>query len=319
MKEDNKWCVYMHTSPNNKKYIGITKQNPKKRWQNGYGYKTQMFYRAIQKYGWDNIRHEILKSKLSLEDANYYEKCYIRELKTDDPLYGYNCTVGGDGVISSYNDVVLQKINNIIVNAFINKKQCAKILGLSTTTVTKYCEDKLEHGGYYFQLIPNVKTSDFYKIYNNLFNEKYFDVKERIETEKRKNISYKLQRYHNKIISMYDLDGNYICTYNSKKEAEQELHIYIDMKYRRHGNNLFSYGKKEKIEGYKNPKEKRIVQIDPKINIVVSMYSSITNASIQTNLSYKNISKVLNGINKTAGGYIWRYVDEVENNTLEVV
>lgn len=33
-----KWCVYIHTSPSGKKYIGITSQNPQKRWQNGKGY-----------------------------------------------------------------------------------------------------------------------------------------------------------------------------------------------------------------------------------------------------------------------------------------
>ena len=49
-----KYFVYMHTSPNNKRYIGITSYtNPKRRWKGGYGYhKNDYFYRAIQKYGW---------------------------------------------------------------------------------------------------------------------------------------------------------------------------------------------------------------------------------------------------------------------------
>ena len=39
-KEENKWCVYMHTSPSGKKYIGITSQeNPERRWgAGGSGY-----------------------------------------------------------------------------------------------------------------------------------------------------------------------------------------------------------------------------------------------------------------------------------------
>lgn len=28
--------VYMHTLPNGKRYVGITKQEPEKRWLNGY-------------------------------------------------------------------------------------------------------------------------------------------------------------------------------------------------------------------------------------------------------------------------------------------
>lgn len=33
------YCVYKHVLPNNKIYIGITKQNPLLRWKNGHGYK----------------------------------------------------------------------------------------------------------------------------------------------------------------------------------------------------------------------------------------------------------------------------------------
>ena len=51
-----KFTVYMHTNRlNNKKYIGITCQDPKKRWRNGKGYKNGYFASAINKYGWDCI------------------------------------------------------------------------------------------------------------------------------------------------------------------------------------------------------------------------------------------------------------------------
>lgn len=45
----NKYCVYKHTLPNEKIYIGITSQNPIYRWDNGKGYKGQFFYNAIKK------------------------------------------------------------------------------------------------------------------------------------------------------------------------------------------------------------------------------------------------------------------------------
>lgn len=32
------YCVYKHTTPNGKVYIGITSKNPLKRWNNGIGY-----------------------------------------------------------------------------------------------------------------------------------------------------------------------------------------------------------------------------------------------------------------------------------------
>ena len=57
-----KYCVYRHTSPSGKVYIGQTCLKPEYRWRNGKGYKTQiLFYRAIKKYGWDNISHQIIQ------------------------------------------------------------------------------------------------------------------------------------------------------------------------------------------------------------------------------------------------------------------
>ena len=54
--QDINYCVYKHTTPNNKVYIGITCKDPNSRWRNGEGYATQKyFYKAIKKYGWDNI------------------------------------------------------------------------------------------------------------------------------------------------------------------------------------------------------------------------------------------------------------------------
>ena len=64
------YTVYMHICPNNKKYIGITGQEVERRWNHGEGYSHQrLFYRAILKYGWDNIEHKILFTNLSKQEA----------------------------------------------------------------------------------------------------------------------------------------------------------------------------------------------------------------------------------------------------------
>lgn len=94
---DNVYSVYMHECPNGKKYIGITKKNPKERWKNGRAYKNNKhFTAAVNKYGWDNIKHIILHSGLSLEEACEYEEKYIRQYNTIDRKYGYNFTYGGE-------------------------------------------------------------------------------------------------------------------------------------------------------------------------------------------------------------------------------
>ena len=55
---------------------------------------------AIQKYGWHNFDHIILKEHLTLKDALEWEKYYIKEYHTwvqDPKCWGYNITPGGEG------------------------------------------------------------------------------------------------------------------------------------------------------------------------------------------------------------------------------
>ena len=92
----NNYTVYMHVSPSNKRYIGITSQKPKQRWKNGTGYKGQVFYNAIEKYGWNNIEHIIVAQGLSEEEAKWLEIELISVWDTTNSNKGYNVTNGGD-------------------------------------------------------------------------------------------------------------------------------------------------------------------------------------------------------------------------------
>lgn len=90
--------VYVHIFPNNKLYIGITKSDDcSKRWVRGKGYDSQQFmHRAIQKYGWDNIKHIILMTGLDISVAQEVEKYLIMKYRTQNPQLGYNISGGGD-------------------------------------------------------------------------------------------------------------------------------------------------------------------------------------------------------------------------------
>ena len=93
----NTYCVYKHTAPNGKIYIGITRQNPLARWCNGFGYKNNAhFWNAIVKYGWDNFSHEILFDGLTKAEACEHEKRLIAESRSNDPAQGYNISSGGE-------------------------------------------------------------------------------------------------------------------------------------------------------------------------------------------------------------------------------
>lgn len=88
--------VYRHVTPSGKSYVGIT-TDCKRRWANGAGYRDhKYFYNAIKKYGWDNIKHEIIACGLTLDEAKTAERYNIRKYASNDPDHGYNLTAGGD-------------------------------------------------------------------------------------------------------------------------------------------------------------------------------------------------------------------------------
>lgn len=93
----NKYCVYKHTAPSGKVYIGITHQRPESRWQGGLGYRhNEYFFRAILKYGWSNFTHEILRQGLTKEAASAAEIALIAACHSNEKAHGYNITGGGE-------------------------------------------------------------------------------------------------------------------------------------------------------------------------------------------------------------------------------
>ena len=80
------YTLYKHTFPNGKVYIGITKMEPEKRWANGEGYAHKendkycqsLMYNAIKKYGWENVKHEIILQSDSRDFIEQQEIYYIK-------------------------------------------------------------------------------------------------------------------------------------------------------------------------------------------------------------------------------------------------
>lgn len=87
-------CLYKHTFPDGKVYIGQTLSgNTEKRWNNGHGYKGQAkIFAAIIKYGWDNISHEVILDGIPDEAIDAYETLFIHEYNSD--IDGYNTASG---------------------------------------------------------------------------------------------------------------------------------------------------------------------------------------------------------------------------------
>lgn len=130
----NIWAVYTHTSPSGKVYVGIS-SDIKKRWSNnGRYYCTydSIFKNAIVKYGWDNIKHEIILEKVSKSEANYAEKYLIKWYKLHN--ISYNITDGGEGTSGRIlSEETKRKISDAHKGMTLSEETKAKIKIAHTT------------------------------------------------------------------------------------------------------------------------------------------------------------------------------------------
>lgn len=154
------YCVYKHTSPSGKMYIGITKQKPKYRWGRGSGYRTnEYFMRAIRKYGWDNFTHEVLLSGLSESEACKVEQELIAKYRTTDERYGYNHSTGGDntfaGTHTDQHEGKSARARTIrqytkdgeFVREWSASTEINRVLGIHYTNIIKCCTGVIKFSG----------------------------------------------------------------------------------------------------------------------------------------------------------------------------
>lgn len=92
-----KYKVYLFTFPNGKHYCGFTGRDLKKRFNGaGYGYqKCPLVWKAIQKYGWDNIEKTVIFDSDNKNAALNKERQTIKEMHLQDINFGYNIDQGG--------------------------------------------------------------------------------------------------------------------------------------------------------------------------------------------------------------------------------
>lgn len=121
-------------------------------------------------------------------------------------------------------------------------------------------------------------------------------------------------------IIQYDLEFNKIKEFNSIVEASKELNIgkaginaTCLYKQKQSGGYIFryiednSFDKSEKVIINKNIGRK-VCQYDLDMNLL-KIHNSISDATRDTNIHKNNIWGVINSLRKTAGGFIWKYLD----------
>ena len=89
------YTIYVHTTPDGRKYVGSTSLEPNIRFGGGNKYKScTRFNDAINFFGWDNIQHQILETVEDKETAIKREEYYTLLWRTNEPEFGYNIFVG---------------------------------------------------------------------------------------------------------------------------------------------------------------------------------------------------------------------------------
>ena len=261
--ETRKWTVYIHKSPSGKFYVGITGQEVERRWKNGEGYKTNTyFYKAINKYGWDNFKHIIFRENLTAKEAKSIEIKMIAILRSNNKKYGYNITAGGDG---SYGMIKSKETREKISKSLTGRKNPPP----SKETREKISETKKGKKN------PMYKHSSIvyqYDLDGNLLKSYQGTGEAERETGINKagivrccNGKYKqsggyiwrYERYANSTnklnkvnrgnlvpVCQFDLDGNYINTYPSAMETQRQTATNSSKI------NMCCRGKRNKAGGY---------------------------------------------------------------------
>ena len=223
---------------NNKKYVGQTVygDNPKRRWSNGNGYRTQSyFWKAIQKYGWENFEHEIVASNLTKKEADNFEILLIEKFDTANPLFGYNVALGGGGTLGRhpteeqinkqkiamakyYNDAkYIQNMRDVapkktvhqftllgeFIDTYVSAMEAQRQTGIHNGDISKCAFGRTTH----------------VKDYIFLFDEDVKNIAKRVD---RYNKSKKLRK---EPIVQLSLDGEYIAEWNGPTDAGKNLNI----------------------------------------------------------------------------------------------
>ena len=140
---ENGYTVYRHICPNNKMYIGITRKKPEDRFLNGQGYfDNKKFYKDIKKYGWDNIKHEILFENLSRKLALCIESIYIVFYNTCNECNGYNSREYSSNGKTTLKESKTRIVVNINKDKYEKVKEMSAEEGRSVSNYINYLIDK---------------------------------------------------------------------------------------------------------------------------------------------------------------------------------
>ena len=121
--------IYKLTNTANSKiYIGQTWDSLEERWDHGWGYKSCRYLQsAIDKYGKDSFRYELLTIAHTQECADYWEIYFIEKFNSRDHGVGYNIRGGGSRGKFHHTIETKRKISEAKMGTILSEEHKQKI------------------------------------------------------------------------------------------------------------------------------------------------------------------------------------------------
>lgn len=219
------YIVYKHTTPINKVYIGITSQDSSERWRKGEGYRSQMFYKAIQKYGWGNIKHEILFENLTKEEAEQKEIELIHRYKSNHKNYGYNIENGGNS-IGKHSEETKKKIGMKNKGKIVSEES-RMLMSRNHADVSK---SKNPFWGKHFTDEQKQKLKENHKgkqaaERNPMFGKHHTEKTRILQSENRKGKCLGSSNHKSKEIEQFSINGDFIKRFECIRDVERDLNL----------------------------------------------------------------------------------------------
>lgn len=250
-------------------------------------------YNSMRKHGIDNFAFEIIE-ECDISMLNTQEIYWIAYYNSHDANYGYNGTIGGDGVVG-YGGKPVHKytLDGEYVESYKSVSEAIMKSGLNGVQIASNANGTNKSAIGYQWSYEKVDRMPPYKR----------DVT-RIPVHK------------------YDLNGNYIESYESRLEAGKandtdasSIALCCNGKLKSSGGFLQSNDKVDCIKSYycENAKRRKIYQYSLDAEFIRE-FNCALDAHRETGISYENIIGAANRHNGQirAGDYLWTYDREEE-------
>lgn len=122
------WSVYVHKCPDGMVYVGTTSMFPCRRYKGGKGYINNVeFYEAIQKWGWENITHDVV---MQCSDENMAKRLETELIAATMPDKSFNTQVVGCGEF---------RFSSTMIMDALGKSANTELLNVGYTTNLSNC------------------------------------------------------------------------------------------------------------------------------------------------------------------------------------